>query len=68
MGHCFRQVPFRQGGAAPEHEDILVILRTRLKGSQKHGEQADKQFSLILHSEKFSNDGRNGYFRTNLQR
>ena len=68
MGHRLRQAPFRQGVAAPEHEDVLVILRTGLQGPQKHGEQADKQFSLTLHPEKFSNDGRNGYFRINLQR
>jgi hypothetical protein len=68
MGHCLRQASFRQGVAAPEHEDVLVILRARLQRSEKHGEQADQQFSLTLHSEKFSNDGRNGYFRINLQR
>ena len=31
MGHRLRQMPFGQGGTAPEHEDILVILRVRFQ-------------------------------------
>ena len=68
MGDRLGQTPFRQGVAAPEHEDVLVILRTRLPGAGEQDKQADQQFSLTLHPEKFSNDGRNGYFRINLQR
>ena len=68
LGHCLRQASFRQGVAAPEHEDVLVILRVRPEGAGEQDQEADQQFSLTLHSEKFSNDGRNGYFRINLQR
>ena len=60
VGDSFRQAPLRQGVAAPEHEDVLVILRVCPEGTGEQDEEADQQFSLTLHSEKFSNDGRNG--------
>ena len=60
LGHRLRQAPFCQGITAPEHEDVLVILRLRPEGAGKQDKQADQQFSLALHPEKFSNDGRNG--------